>query len=66
LADYITILGVNIRELAPLPCFYLLAHGLEAPLHAADANRDAIDKRECLRVSCWDWPKHRSGTCSQN
>ena len=48
MADYITILGVNIRELAPLPCFYLLAHGLEAPLHAADANRDAIDKRDAF------------------
>ena len=26
----------------------LFAHGLEAPLHAADANRDAIDKRDAF------------------
>jgi len=34
----------------PLPCFDLLAHRFEVPLHSFDTNRDAVNERERLRM----------------
>ena len=48
----------DIGEFTFLPLLYLLAHGLEVPLHPVDAHRDAIDQRERLRVFCEHWRKH--------
>ena len=40
----------DVRQFASLPVFHLLSRGLEVPLHSIDANRNAIDERERLRV----------------
>src|SRR5438309_3937833 len=45
-------LGRHIRQFTSLPGLDLLAHRLEVPLHPINANRDAIDERERLRVFC--------------
>ncbi len=34
----------DVRQFASLPCFHLLSHRFEVPLHPIHANRDAIDK----------------------
>ncbi len=39
-------LGGDIGEFAFLPGFHSLSHRLKVPLHAINANRDAIDQRE--------------------
>ena len=44
------------------PCLHLFAHGLEIPLHAVDANRDAVDERGRLRVLC----QHRRELAQDN
>ena len=36
------------RPFASLPGLHLLSHRLKVPLHAVDANRDAVDERERL------------------
>src|SRR6266567_5043111 len=40
----------DIRQFTPLPGLHLLPHRLEVPLHSINANRDAVDERERLRV----------------
>ena len=40
----------DVRQFTPLPGFHLLSHGLEVSLHSVDADRDAVDERERLRV----------------
>jgi hypothetical protein len=40
----------DVRQFTFLTGFYLLSHWLEVPLHSVDANRDAVDQRERLRV----------------
>jgi hypothetical protein len=40
----------DVRQLTFLPRFHLLPHRLEVPLHSVNANRDAVDQREGLRV----------------
>ena len=42
--------GRDIGEFAPLPRLHLLPHGLKVALHPVDADRNAIDQRERLRV----------------
>src|SRR5260370_42423123 len=58
-------LGVDIGQFTPLPCFHLLAHGLEVPLHAVHADRDAVDERERLRVLREHRGEHTSGNVSE-
>ena len=43
-------LGGDIGQFASLPGFDLFAHRLEVSLHSVNANRDAVDERERLRV----------------
>src|SRR5262249_1865093 len=43
-------LSSDIRQLTSLPGLHLFPHRLEVALHAVDANRNAIDERERLRV----------------
>ena len=40
----------DISKFTPLPDLHLLSHRLEVALHPVDANRDAINERERLRV----------------
>jgi hypothetical protein len=40
----------DVRQFALLPGFHLLSHWLKVSLHSINANRDAVDKRERLRV----------------
>ena len=43
-------LGGDVRQLTFLPRFHLLSHRLKISLHSVNANRDAVDERERLRV----------------
>ena len=43
---------MQVSQFTPLPCFDLLSHGFEVPLHSINANRNAVDERERLRVFC--------------
>jgi hypothetical protein len=43
-------LGSHICQLRLLPGFDLPSHRLEVALHPVNANRDAVDQRERLRV----------------
>jgi hypothetical protein len=43
-------LAVNVRQFTSLPGFDLFPHRLKVSLHSVDANRDAVDEREQLRV----------------
>src|SRR6266446_836499 len=40
----------DVGQLASLPGFHLLSHGLEVSLHSINTHRDAVDERERLRV----------------
>ncbi len=46
----------DVRQFASLPGFHLLSHRLKVSLHSINANRDAVDERERLRV----FREHRS------
>src|SRR5258708_4009186 len=48
----------NVCQLAFLPRLHLLSHRLEVSLHSINANRDAVDERERLRVFCEDGRGH--------
>ncbi len=48
----------DIRKLASLPSLHLLSHRLEVPLYSVNANRDAVDERERLRVFRKNGGKH--------
>ena len=50
-------LGGDVRQFTFLPCLYLLSHRLKVALHSINANRDAVDERERLRVFRQDWGK---------
>ena len=50
-------LGSDVRQFTSLPCFHLLSHRLEGPLHSINANRDTVDQRERLRVFREHWHK---------
>jgi len=43
-------LGRDVRQFASLPHVHLLPHRFEIPLHSVDADRDAVDQGERLRV----------------
>jgi len=49
-------LGCYVRQFTSLPGFHLPSHRLKVPLHTVDANRNAVNERERLRV----FRKHRS------
>ncbi len=51
--DFAAILGT-------LPSFNLLSHRLKVSLYPVDADRDAADQRERLRVSCEHWCEETS------
>ncbi|MGA8734553.1 MAG: hypothetical protein WB558_11590 [Terriglobales bacterium] len=52
-------LGGNVRQFTSLPGFHLLSHRLKVSLHSVNADRDAVDERERLRV----FGEHRSKHC---
>jgi hypothetical protein len=37
-------LGGDVRQFTPPPCFHLLSHGLEVPLHSANSCRDGQER----------------------
>jgi hypothetical protein len=43
-------LGRDVSQFTSLVGFDLLSHRFEIPLHAVDADRNAVDERERLRV----------------
>jgi hypothetical protein len=53
-------LGGDVRQFTSLPCVHLLSHEFKVALHSVDADRDAIDERERLRV----FRQHRCKDCS--
>jgi len=58
-------LGRDIGQFATLPGLNLLAHRLEVPLHPINANRDAVDERERLRVFREHGSKHTRRNVSE-
>jgi len=56
----------DVRQLASLPCLHLLAHGLEVSLHSVNAQRDAVDERERLRLFREHGSKHAGANVPDN
>src|ERR1700685_1110505 len=48
-------LGGDVRQLTSLPRFHLLSHELKVSLHSINANRNAVDERERLRMFRKHW-----------
>jgi len=51
-------LGRHVRQFTPLPSFHLFSPRLEVSLHSIDANRNAVDERERLRMFCEHGSEH--------